>query len=133
MNKQELVKALVKMRASAPDEVALMGAALYPEWAAGKSYAAGNRLQYAGKLYKVIQEHTSSEEWTPDKTPALFTQIDETHAGTLDDPIPYSGNMILESGKYYTQDGVIYRCTRDTGTAVFNDLADLVNIYVEVA
>ena len=49
-------------------------------------------------------------------TAALYIRIDESHVGTLDDPIPYSGNMILESGKYYIQDHVIYLCNRDTGT-----------------
>lgn len=53
--------------------------------------------------------------------------------GTLDDPIPYSGNMALESGKYYIQDGVAYRCTRDTVNPVYNALADLIGLYVEKA
>lgn len=40
---------------------------------------------------------------------------------------------IEEAGLYYTQDGVTYLCTRDTGIAVYNDLSDLVGIYVEEA
>lgn len=62
----------------------------------------------------------------------MFDEINETNAGTKDDPIPYSGSMALENGKYYSQDGVTYLCTRDTGIAVYNKLADLVGIYVEV-
>ena len=50
---------------------------------------------------------------------------------TPTDPIPYSGNMALESGKYYIQDYTIYLCTRDTGNPVYNPLADLVGLYVE--
>lgn len=41
--------------------------------------------------------------------------------------------MELEEEKYYSQDGVTYLCTRDTGIPVYNPLADLVGIYVEVA
>lgn len=41
------------------------------------------------------------------------------------------GNMALESGKYYLQGGVTYLCTRDTGIAVYQPLADLVGVYVE--
>ena len=41
--------------------------------------------------------------------------------------------MALEKGKYYSQDGVTYLCTRDTGIAVYNKLADLVGIYVVLA
>ena len=48
-----------------------------------------------------------------------------------DDPIPYCGNMALESGKYYSQDGKVYRCTRDTGDPVYNALSELVGLYIE--
>lgn len=105
----------------------------YPEWAEGQSYTVGHKLLYGGSLYKVIQAHTSQAGWKPGVgTESLFTRIDETHDGTKYDPIPYNGNMELLSGKYYTQSGKTYHCTRDTGTAVFHPLAELVGIYVEV-
>ena len=105
----------------------------YPEWAEGQSYTVGYKLLYGGSLYKVIQAHTSQAGWKPGVgTESLFTRIDETHDGTKYDPIPYNGNMELLSGKYYTQSGQTYHCTRDTGTAVFHPLAELVGIYVEV-
>jgi hypothetical protein len=63
----------------------------------------------------------------------MYTRIDETHDGSEYDPIPYEGNMVLENGKYYMQDDVIYLCTRDTGNPVYNALADLVGLYVEIA
>lgn len=66
-------------------------------------------------------------------TESLYTEVTESHAGTKEDPIPYGNNMELEEGKYYSQDGVTYICTRDTGIPVYNPLADLVGIYVEVA
>lgn len=62
----------------------------------------------------------------------LLNLFEVAHAGTADDPIPYEGNMALESGKYYSQDGVVYRCTRDTGNPVFHALSELVGLYVEV-
>lgn len=130
MNKKELVQSIVNMRTSADDETAARAVELYPLWGAGKDYSLDYRLQHGGKLYKVRQAHTSIAEYTPDITPALYTVINVTHAGTLADPIPYDGNMVLENGKYYTQYDKIYLCNRDTETAVFNDLADLVNIYV---
>ena len=63
----------------------------------------------------------------------MYARIDEAHGGTKYDPIPYEGNMALESGKYYVQDGVTYICTRDTVNPVYNALAELVGIYVERA
>ena len=105
----------------------------YPEWAEGQSYTVGHKLLYGGSLYKVIQAHTSQAGWKPGVgTESLFTRIDETHDGTKYDPIPYNGNMELLSGKYYTQSGQTYPCTRDTGTAVYHTLAELVGIYVEI-
>lgn len=41
--------------------------------------------------------------------------------------------MALENGLYYMQDYTIYLCTRDTVNPVYNPLADLVGLYVEVA
>jgi hypothetical protein len=46
-------------------------------WAVGLAYEVGKRVRYDGKLYKCVQAHTSQEDWTPDKTPALWTRIGE--------------------------------------------------------
>ena len=63
---------------------------------------------------------------------ALYTVIDVAHSGTQDDPIPYNGNMALQSGKYYIENNILYLCNRDTATPVYNALAELVGLYVEV-
>ena len=115
------------------DATALRMVAYYPEWTAGAAYAAGDRLVYNGDLYKVLQAHTSQETWLPGiGTESLYTRIDEQHDGSKYDPIPYSGNMTLESGKYYTQGCVTYLCNRSTGQPVYNGLSELVGLYVEV-
>ena len=95
---------------------------------------AGDRLYYTGtdRLYKVLSDHTTQAEWTPDAVPALYTVIDVTHSGTQYDPIPYNGNMALTEGLYYTHGGVTYLCSRDTVNPVYNALSELVGIYVEV-
>lgn len=113
------------------DNTALRMLEFYPEWASGMDYSIGYKVQHGGKLWRCVQAHTSQSGWEPENTPALWTEIYESHAGTLTDPIPYSGNMALEAGKYYIQDYVIYLCTRDTGNPVYNPLADLVGLYVE--
>ena len=113
------------------DNTALRMREYYPVWESGKAYTVGFKVQYGGLLYKVTTAHTSQADWTPDTAATLFTRIDENHAGTEDDPIPYDGNMALESGKYYIQDYAIYKCIRDTGNPVYHPLADLVGLYVE--
>ena len=118
---------------SVDDQTAYRMKGFYPEWAAGEAYTAGYKLLYGGALYKVRQAHTSQETWLPDISASLYVRIDEAHDGTKYDPIPYDGYMELENGKHYSQGGVTYRCTRDTGNPVYQPLADLVGIYVEVA
>ena len=113
------------------DSTALRMREFYPVWEAGQDYPVGFKVQYGGALYKVLQAHTSQDGWEPENAPSLWTEICESHGGTLTDPIPYSGNMALESGKYYIQDYVIYLCTRDTINPVYNPLAELVGLYVE--
>lgn len=118
---------------SVDDATAYRMREFYPKWedVIGKAVDAGYKLTYQGQLYKVITAHTAQSDWTPDAAASLYTRIDETHDGTKYDPIPYEGNMALESGKYYVQDGVTYLCTRDTVNPVYNALAELVGIYVE--
>ena len=116
---------------SVDDATALRMVAYYPEWTAGTTYAAGDRVVYNGDLYKVLQAHTSQGTWLPGTgTESLYTRIDEQHDGTKYDPIPYSGNMTLEAGKYYIQSGKTYLCNRDTGNPVYHTLAELVGLYV---
>ena len=115
------------------DSMALRMLAYYPEWTAGTAYTVGYKVRYNGKLWRVLQAHTSQTGWEPENAASLWEQINETHAGTMDDPIPYSGNMALTSGLYYMQDWVIYQCTRDTVNPVYHALSELVGLYVEKA
>ncbi len=114
------------------DNTALRMREFYPTWKESVSYTSGFKVQYNGKLFRCLQEHTSQAGWEPSiNTASLWEEICESHDGTLADPIPYSGNMALENGKYYMQDGVIYKCVRDTVNPVYNALADLIGLYVE--
>ena len=137
MTPQEKARALrpliEKAVSSLTDEDALEAVELFEHWKAGMDVVTGDRLSYNDVLYKVLQSHTTQEGWEPDVAVSLFTVVvvDEEQ-GTKDNPIPYSGNMALEAGLYYTQDGVEYLCFRDTGIPVYNALADLVGLYVEV-
>ena len=118
---------------SLPDSEALEAVTLYPEWAAGVDYATGYKVQRGGRLWRCLQSHTAQAGWEPENAASLWTEVCESHTGTKDDPIPYDGNMALESDKYYIQGGVTYLCNRDTGNPVYNALSELVGLYVEVA
>ena len=115
------------------DNTALRMKQFYPTWAANTAYKVGEKVQYGDKLWRCIQAHTAITGWEPSMaTASLWEQINETHAGTPDDPIPYEGNMALVNSLYYIQNGVKYLCTLDSGIPLYNDLANLVGLYVEV-
>lgn len=106
----------------------------------GDAISAGTRFQYDGKLWQAMQDGTISSAFVPSiHTAALYCEVTEDfdengqELGTLENPIPYNGNMALENGKHYEQAGKVYLCTRDTVVPVYNALADLVGIYVELA
>ena len=118
------------------DNTALRMKSFYPTFDSivGQTVKQGFKFTHGGKLWSVIQAELTIQSHYPPGAgmESLYTEVCETHEGTLDDPIPYNGNMALENGKYYHQDYVIYRCIRDTGNPVYNDLSDLVDLYVEV-
>ena len=126
--------AVKQARQITDDQEALELQILYKSWdqQIGKQLNVGEYVQHEGKLYRVLQAHTAQSTWAPGNgTESLFVVIDKEHAGTLDDPIPYEGNMELFNGKYYIQNEVVYVCTRDSGTPLYHDLSSLVGVYVE--
>jgi len=119
--------------ASLPDGDALKAVELFPAWAVGVEYADGFRTQDEGVLYRCRQAHTSQADWKPAITPALWEVVPQPGQGdTPDNPITYNNNMKLNKDKYYSQFDVVYICIRDTGVPVYNNLADMVHLYVEV-
>lgn len=136
LSRDEVQEMLVRQQINTlvvDDQTALRMAAYYPVWAAGTAYAVGDRLVYGRDLYRVLTAHTAQDTWLPGAgTESIYVRIDEQHDGSRHDPIPYNGNMALESGKYYSQGGVTYLCNRDTGNPVYNALGDLVGLYVTV-
>ena len=122
------------------DQTALRMRRYYPTFSelVGQTVKKGTKFRATDSedadLYTVIQpELTIQEHYPPGTgTESLYTRIDEQHDGTKYDPIPYNGNMALTEGLYYTQGGVTYLCNRSTGQPVYNALAELVGLYVEV-
>ena len=101
----------------------------------GQTVSKGYKFTHGGKLWRVIQPSlTIQAHYAPGEgMESLYEQVNETHDGTMDDPIPYSGNMTLEDGKHYYQASEIYRCFRDSGNPVYQPLSQLVGQYVEPA
>ena len=136
----QLRPVMEKAAQSLEDAVAITAVELFPYWkqlvAVGKTVEKGFRFQHEGQLYRTEQpSYTFVETYVPGSagTESLFSRVDETHAGTLDDPIPYGRNMEIYEGLYYVQNDVVYKCIRSSGAPLYHDLSALVGIYVEVA
>ena len=117
----------------------------YPKWGEDEGFRDGDtinkntKFQYEGKLFACLQDHTILAHYYPSiNTASLYVEVTPEYTdageelGTLENSIPYEGNMILENGKYYSQDGVTYLCNRDTINPVSHALKDLIGLYVEV-
>ena len=101
------INALESFRESMTDEEALTTPALFPDWKPVTEYTIGVRVYYNGKLYRVVQAHTSQEDWTPDAVPALYTEVAEP--GT----IPVWRQPTGAQDAYMTGDKVYYPTESD--------------------
>ena len=106
---------IVKASASLPDEDALEAVELFDEWKPDTDYAVDERVRYGDKLYRVVQTHTSQDDWTPNVVPALFTEI-ALPGEILAWKQPAGAHDAYQKGNkvYYPNVGdTIYICTAD--------------------
>ena len=116
---RQLRPMIVKASASLPDEDALNAVELFPAWKAETAYTLDERIRYGEKLFKCVQAHTSQADWTPDITPALWTEVAEP--GT----IPVWRQPTGAQDAYNTGDRVHYP---DADSPVYESLIDA-NVY----
>lgn len=104
----------------------------YPEWETGINVKTGERYRVEDVLWECIKEHTTQDNWKPSMaTASLWKVVDEEHKGTIDDPIIYIPPMEIFKDKYYIQNGIKYKCTRNSEQPLTHDLSALVGLYVE--
>lgn len=138
MRKSDILRmrmAIEKAVQSLDVETALTVVNLFPAWENGMAYEVDTKVQYGGLLYQCVQAHTSQADWTPDVAPALFAVVNETNAGSLEDPIPAVAGMLYEKDLYYIYNDVIYLCIREDaegGTVLYFTPDQLVGNYFEV-
>lgn len=108
LERAQRLRAAIEVAAeSFDDSEAVNWPELYQKWASGVAYETGTRVQYDGALYKVLQDHTSQETWTPTDSPSLFSAIlpgqDGTDIGEWvqpDSTNPYAkGDRVTHNGK----------------------------------
>lgn len=110
---------------SITDEMILQAAAVvdYPAWKVDTAYTVGDIITSSGLLFEVIADHTSNAAYLVETTFAYYRLVELTHAGTLDDPIPYpeaEGILVnVKSGKYYSYKGAVYLAKADMPNCVY--------------
>lgn len=121
------------------DREALAVKDFYPPWKEGIDVKKGENYTFGEDLFQVDQDHKTQANWAPDKQSSLWHEV-SYHEGTKEDPIPYNEDhnpqfqgVVLELGKFYIQDEVVYECIRDSqGVKIVQDLAGLVDNYVKI-
>lgn len=106
----KLREMIEKAAVSLSDDDAVGVAQLFPMWMPNQNYTTGFRLQWEGKLYRVVQAHTSQTGWEPDKTPALFTEVPKP--GTIPEwkqptgaqDAYMTGDKVRHNGKVWVSD-----------------------------
>ena len=108
---EAIIAALVQLREVATDEQALSVPVLYPTWRSGVEYPSGKRVLYNAVLYKVLQAHTSQDDWTPDTAVSLFAKVLIPDPGTIspweqpESTNPYmAGDKVTHNGKTWVSD-----------------------------
>lgn len=85
---------------SISDGAALKVPELFPHWNGNsKEYVKGDKVLYDGVLYKVLQNHTSQEGWTPTSVPSLFAKVLTSEGEILDWEQPSSTNPYMKGDK----------------------------------
>nr|DAT41570.1 MAG TPA: hypothetical protein [Caudoviricetes sp.] len=98
------------------DAAALQMPSLFKTWeealAAGTALKANEIISCNDKLYRVVTSVTPLESQRPDGESmlAVYRPIDQTHAGTQTDPVPFIYGMDTEAEKYYSYNGKVYLC-----------------------
>lgn len=70
------LRALIEMMAeNLDDETAELNPVVFPKWAVGVEYVKDFRVKYEDVVYKVLQDHTSQADWTPDVAVSLFVRV----------------------------------------------------------
>lgn len=90
------------------DEEAYTIRVLYPEFQIGIVYKVGERIIYKDKFYKVISEHTSQADWTPDVAVSLFVEISDPSIEYPEFKQPISTETAYMKGDKITFNGAKY-------------------------
>ena len=109
---EKIIKAFVKLRELATDDMSLQVPEIYPTWREGIAYTTNTRILYNEVLYKVLLDHTSQADWTPEVAPSLFAKVLTSEIEILEWVQPDSTNPYM-AGDKVTHNGKVWVSTID--------------------
>lgn len=127
-----IVTALVTLRESATDEQALAAPALYPAWRPNIEYKTGVRLLHDDILYKVLQDHISQADWTPDAAPSLFAKVLISDPETTPEWEQSDSTNPYMKGDKVTHDGFVWESCIDYNTHEPTEQNEILGIWAKV-
>lgn len=123
MNKMQIMeqfgRALQMFAASLDEEKALEVAGIYPKYEVGKVYKVGDYFTYGTnstgdpQLYKVVQAHTSQEDWKPPEAPAMYTPLGLNADGVPTWSRPTGSHDAYNTGDVVDYNGTLYKSLID--------------------
>lgn len=97
-------------------------ASVFPKYEVGKAYKIKDVFAYGensvgdAQLYQVLQDHVSTEQWTPDATHSLYKAIGVTEDGYPEWVQPLGASDAYNTGDIVSYNGVLYESLIDGNT-----------------
>lgn len=116
---EQFRKALQMFAQTLTDEQAMEISTIYPAYEVGKAYGADELFTYGindvgdPQLYRVVQAHTSQEDWKPDITPSLYTAIGLNPQGYPTWTRPTGSHDAYNTGDIVDYNGTLYKSLID--------------------
>ena len=104
------------------EELALECVRLYRKWEINRQYEVNEYFTYGTnavgdpQLYKVVQAHTSLENWTPDQTPSLYEALGLDNEGYPIWARPTGAHDAYNTGDIVNYVGILYKSLIDGNT-----------------
>ena len=134
---QQTRRAVQMFVASLPEEQALAVSYIFPEWEVNHKYTTGDIISYGKnsvedpQLYKIVQDHTSSEEWKPDAVPSLYDAIGLDSSGYPVWSQPSGAHDAYNKGDIVNYNGTLYESLINGNTWTPDAYPDGWKIYSE--
>ena len=119
---EQFRRALQLFAATLSDEQALEIASVYDAYKIGIAYKKNAIFRYSingigdPQLYRVVQYHTSQEEWKPDQTASLYTPIGLDDQGYPIWSQPTGAHDAYNKGDIVNYNGLLYQSLIDGNT-----------------